>query len=400
MPYKEECNMKRFLTVFVLCMLLSCVAYGADDIENTLSSEPYIIQNNTDLVKFKGSKANFAVDARNTGAGVYDSYVISKNENIMLASLDKSNIQNITVRGNLAEIIYKNGGGSDIYSVTEGNVIVKGRFKQPNAFCGDVSYKIYVPFHTEKGWGLINTATGSIVIQPIYKDMGVFYNDLAIALKNDGSYAIIDKKGNEIKNFRLDSNWKFVYSKGTNMIMSDNKGQFLYRAYSEIKSPYYSYCSFADYEIIAHKDYHYYILDSECNVKMDCGGYDSVEYIGNGMYKAHKINGPYVYDIINQNNKVILSGINGHTDVDENGFLLYAKGTDSPEIFVYDTEGNIVGYHKFDGYSATGYMAINVPDACFINGNIYVGNLKNNKTDKYTEIYMSPKGEIIKEEEK
>lgn len=60
----------------------------------------------------------------------------------------------------------------------------------------------------------------------------------------------------------------------------------------------------------------------------------------------------------------------------------------------------IVGYHKFTDYTATGYMAANVPDAYFINGSIYVGNLKNNKTDKYTEIYMSLGGEIIKEEEK
>lgn len=66
--------MKRFLTVFVLCMLFCCVAYGADNVENTLSSEPWIVQNNIDLVKFKGSKANFAVDARNTGAGVYNIY--------------------------------------------------------------------------------------------------------------------------------------------------------------------------------------------------------------------------------------------------------------------------------------------------------------------------------------
>lgn len=200
-----------------------------------------------------------------------------------------------------------------------------------------------MPFYTDSGCGLINTATGSIVIQPIYKDMGVFYNDLAIAVKKDGSYAIINIEGNEIKNFRLDGSWQFVYSKGTNMIMSDNKGQFLYRAYSEIKSSYYSYCSFADYEIIAHKDYHYYILDGECKVKMDCAGYDGVQYLGRGMYKSYKINGPYVYDIINPNNKVILNGIDGHTDVDENGFLLYSKGTDNPEIFVYAPEGNIVG---------------------------------------------------------
>lgn len=45
-------------------------------------------------------------------------------------------------------------------------------------------------------------------------------------------------------------------------------------------------------------------------------------------------------------------------------------------------------------------MSTNVPDAYFINGNIYVGNLKNNKIDKYTEIYMSLNGKIIKEEEK
>lgn len=394
--------MKKFLSCLFICLLFSfTLVYAQDSVEDTLSSKSWSIQNKTDLVRFKASKANFAVDARTSGANIYDLHVIDKNENKMLTNINCSTIYDIDVRGNLAEITPLYGGEHNIYSVTTGKVIVKGYFKQPNAYnTDDVCYKIYMPFYTDSGCGLINTATGSIVIQPIYKDMGVFYNDLAIALKKDGSYAIINIEGNEIKNFRLDGSWQFVYSKGTNMIMSDNKGQFLYRAYSEIKSPYYSYCSFADYEIIAHKDYHYYILDSECKVKMDCAGYDSVQYLGRGMYKAHKINGPYVYDIVNPNNKVILNGIDGHTDVDEKGFLLYSKGTDNPEIFVYDPEGNIVGYHKFTSYLATGYMATNVPDAYFVNENIYVGNLKNNKTDKYTEIYMSLGGEIIKEEEK
>lgn len=385
-----------------MCLLFSCsFVYADDSVEDTLSSKSWTIQDNTDLVRFKASKANFAVDARASGAGIYALCVIDKNGNIMLADMDSSKIYNIDVRGNLAEITPRYGGEQNIYSVTTGKVVVKGYFKQPNAYnTDDVCYKIYMPFYTQSGCGLINTATGSIVIQPIYKDMGVFYNDLAIALKKDGSYAIINIEGREIKNFRLDGNWQFVYSKGTNMIMQDNNGQFLYRAYSEIKSPYYSYCSFADYEIIAHKDHHYYILDSECKVKMDCAGYDSVQYLGYGIYRAHKINDSNVYDIIDRDNKVILSGYNESIHVDENGFLLYAIGTDDPEIFIYDFEGNIQGYRQFEGYSATGPMVIDVPEAYFVNGNIYIGNLKNNKTNKYTEIYISLRGEIIKEEEK
>ncbi len=394
--------MKKFWVSLFICFLFSyTLVYAENSVEDTLSAKSWSIQDNSDLVRFRASKANFAVDARTSGAGIYDLHIIDKNENRMLTNIDSSTVYDIDVRGNLAEISPMYGGEHSIYSVTTGNLIVKGYFKQPNTYnTDDVFYKIYIPFYTDSGCGLINTATGSTVIEPVYKDMGVFYNNLSIAVKKDGSYVIIDMKGNEIKNFRLDNSWNYVYSKGTNMIMSDDKGYFLYRAYSEIKSPYYSYCSFADYEIIAHKDYHYYILDSECKVKMDCAGYDSVQYLGRGMYKAHKINGPYVYDIINPNNKVILNDIDGHTDVDEKGFLLYSKGTDSPEIFVYDFEGNIVGYHKFTDYTSTGYMAINIPNAYFVNGNIYVSNLKNNKTDKYIEIYMSLNGEIIKEEEK
>lgn len=47
------------------------MVYAQDSVENTLSSKSWTIQDKTDLVRFKASKANFAVDARTSGAGIH-----------------------------------------------------------------------------------------------------------------------------------------------------------------------------------------------------------------------------------------------------------------------------------------------------------------------------------------
>lgn len=103
--------------------------YAQDSVENTLSSKSWSIQDNTDLVRFKASKANFAVDARTSGAGIYDLHAIDKNENRMLTNIDSSTIYDIDVIGNLAEITPLYGAEHNIYSVTTGKVIVNGYFK-------------------------------------------------------------------------------------------------------------------------------------------------------------------------------------------------------------------------------------------------------------------------------
>ena len=165
------------------------------------------------------------------------------------------------------------------------------------------------------------------------------------------------------------------------------------------KTDYYSYISFADYEIIALKTspHNYFILNSDCSVKKDCKGYTTVNYVGCGLYSAYKDNGESgLVDIINKEGNVILTDVPSKCKADDSGIIVFAKGEEAPVVTLYDFKGNLILNHKFNNYTTTGYGEYNPPVCYFVNGAVYITNLINNDTGENEKLLLMPNGAVFK----
>jgi len=212
------------------------------------------------------------------------------------------------------------------------------------------------------------------VIPPIYKFTGKFLNDLNVLQKQNGSFIIVNTKGEILKTFECPKNAVIQDICGTNIILHDSEdssADTLYRAYSGISVKGYSRVHFtSNGDIMAEKDDKKYILDKSGNVKINLTdmGYESLEdnrdfYVAAGNDYA---------DIIDFNGNIIRKNINQRIYSDGNGIWAYKSEPDNMVLF--DSYGKDIGIIKTDN---------NYSSFDFINGIVRV-HTNNGETKYYT----------------
>ena len=200
---------------------------------------------------------------------------------------------------------------------------------------------------------------GNTVISALYKNTHAshtFINDLCVLQKQNGSFAIINTKGEELKTFSLDLEKYYIAEvMGTNILLQengDNGGEVVYRAYSgKTVNGYGRYDFSSKGNIIAYKDYKPYLLDSSGNLLCDLSaqGYDNIEEV-DGLYfrvcKIDKTNYSKIMpcDIMDFNGKIIRKGVTADYLVSADGLTAY-KSSDN-EITVFDVRGEDIGVIK------------------------------------------------------
>ena len=374
---------------------------GADNIDEAY--KPFIIDSKGN--RYSKTEKGWLPDGMNfvevidaAFPGIHNSHIIDNEGYIMLKNVvDDGSFYEVDVKNNVASVVlHSDYYTSYIYNLITGDLITEGAFENSGL------YNNTAVFISNNKYGLINCENGDIIIEPEYKRLYEFYNDLAIAQKDDGTYLIVDISGKEIKSFKF--NFDVICAKGTNMICKPkdyNNGDkyFVYRAYSEKKTEYYSDISFTDYEIVALKTspHNYFILNSDCSVKKDCKGYSTVKYIGNGIYVAYKDNGESgLVDVINNDGNVIITDVPSNCKADESGLILFSEGEENPIVKIYDFSGNSILSHTFSDYKSTGFKEYNTPECYFVNGAVYISNLTNVNTGEEEELLLMPNGIVFK----
>lgn len=323
-------------------------------------------------------------------------YCIYKNDQQVLTDINNGLLLDADLRGNTVSFSLNHERTENcIYNLNTGKKIINGVFPQAN-LAGegfDGSYKNYSEFYEDKSgkWGVINIETGDIVIQPQYKKIYEFYNDYAIAEKADGSYSVLNIKGNETKKLNLNPEWKIVHAKGTNIICTDKLyNYFLYRGYAEIKSDVYEEIRFCDNQMLCRKDNSYYILNADCTLLKSFSGYNIFCYLGNGFYEGDKVDGDRA-DIINNRGEILIGNIYNSIEVYDEGYILCLKTDDLPCIFIYDFSGKLLGGHIFNDFDVDEYSQFGYSD-----GKVYVDGVSK-ATKEHHRLYFNTEGNLLKE---
>lgn len=237
---------------------------------------------------------------------------------------------------------------------------------------------------------------GNVILKPEYKTLNAtFMNNMGIVMKSEGSFQIVNTKGEVLKEFKVDTkkyNINGIY--GTNMLLmennsSDGKVHILRAGSGQYIKDYYFVGFTNNGEMYARKNGRNYILDINGNIKIDVAqkGYRNItEWYTCDFYTVNNNeyqNNPPM-DVMDFNGNIIRKGLNIDTNMDMfiyDGGGIYMYKSSLSQITVFDKFGKDIGVIDVKG---------NIYDYKFINGLVYVAS--EDSENRYGRFY-TPSGE-------
>ena len=229
------------------------------------------------------------------GVGINKAHIIDKTGASLLT--DKDNFHLIGLIGNLATFYY-DGAPLSVLNLKTGALYA-------NAEVGMPSDGMSVLVVNQK-CGYVD-AVGDPVIEPQYKDAGEFYNGKAVVQEQDGSWALINKKGTVIKAAFLDTEKYTVLSNAENRL-----GEYLIVKNGEGKGAVYK----------ATEGF------------LTGFGYSSITICQNGQFIAN--HGDDWYTLLDQNGKPISKPYqHKFKEVDKNCYIGFISNVPNEEFYYY-----------------------------------------------------------------
>jgi len=277
-------------------------------------------------------------------------------------------------------------------------------------YMGENLYALYDII--DKPISIVNI-NGDIIVDSskgyIYEGESTCYNGIFVLKNKSGFYSIINSKGEILKNFKVNPDWGFDSSVGSNMKFykkfASDKGYIFYRAFSEKAFEYQGLVLTENNEIVAYPaEYYAYILNADGTVKFDCGKCEYVKKVeGIDLYIVyHYKDDNKLYDIVDKNGKVIKSINPDKCKFDAGGNGVYI---DKSGICAYVDDNNVINFFDFFGNDLNKFdlnkygkdKNKNIADSSImksVNGLFWV-NI-HYLEDSGEEFYITPYGKILK----
>lgn len=233
----------------------------------------------------------------------------------------------------------------------------------------------------------------------------ICYNGIFV-LKNKDGFSVINSKGEVLKEFSVNPEWKFSGSVGSNMKFSVGEKDIFYRALSGKYFVYDDLNLLANNEAIAYDSQNTYILNADGSVKFKCGKDDSVgRQTGVDFYEVtHLKDGVVLYDIVDKKGNVIKSifydecrfdGFGNGVYFDKSGVCAYITNSDTIKFF--DFFGNDLKEFDLIKYNGNnnGNKGIASLSVRFINGLLWV-RMNYSDINDYDEFYVTPYGKVLR----